>query len=670
MSEHSALNNALLQHFGRALDLVALKVLIKAQARVSIPNINILLGIQPKLDSYERVLMLYGFFNSCKTLDGKTARLEMFLLCMGLVTESARKMKEEENDYLFLLSLENMISYFKFYGVEENFERLNVVWSIINLHIESPISGVRDKLLTMFAKIVKNTNYALQVILPELLQRPWTDRNKFYLLAELFHEHKFLQIQEMNFSNLGDNFFKGLCMSLRYRHLFSPGQTLVKELIKQEMPQMYYSIADIFIFGSLLEKKVMIEHWSCLWNQADRDNIFIQMDTKCDFEAIIQTARIELDIFSHLVILRNIFSKQFQHRGFDVQAIDQIINDKWTIMSDHHFIEAQIYEIFVENVNTGVDTSESLKFLENFIESRCETADAAFRMNILKKLPSFLLHLAKLASKDRSVDNFFEFLRDKVFLQGVSSTIYQRQIFALKVLQTVLTLFVKNHPNDSHDSVVIQKIWDVRDNRSRQLLLHLASHSDFDDVRTLAYELLSKYLPGPTELINENVYQLRYPNFQTRFSIFNEYKAGNIDALKQIFKQGLDVTEESLRHMRKDPLHAVKNEVNLFKPLDCLNEFLIHDGISLESLENDGELIELVKCVSDVIIDLINSKEQGIDFSKLDENLLLLVEQSSVKSSHVEKDKKLLLQSFWQTLRVSFYLPFIDAFSFILSQTS
>lgn len=640
-AEFNALNRALLQHFGRALDLLALKTLAKAQARVSISDISVLFNIQfDKFDSYEKVIMLYGFFNSTKTLS--TGRDELFELCLRLLIESARKLREEEeNDYLFLLSIENMTSFFKFYGTDESLERLQRVWAMVNLYLESTMIGIRDRLLILVGKLVKNRGFVVDILLPEMLERPWIDRNKYYVLAELLNEQKFPTLAETRDPNMGDLFFQGLCLSLKYRHLFSPGQALVKVLLKQEVPMMRETIANIFIFGSVHEKKHMIEQWSCSWTAADKDAIFGHIYARCDFDAIVQTARVENEIFGHLVVLRNAFARQFSAHGFDNASIDGVIREKWLSMSDGHFIECQVYEIFVENVHSNMEIAESLTFLRRFIQTRYVVQDSGFRQNLLKKLPHLLQHLAKSSP---TFDTFFTFIHE-LFLSGVQSDIYQHQIFAVKLFQTVLGLF------KSHEQLKILH-WDLESNIHHEALMTLATTSDFDDVRNLSYDLLSRYLShSQATEINPNLYNLPYPNFKVRFMI--DTATDNHEPIREWFRGALDVTENSLQQMKHDPLNAVKNEVNLFKPLDCFNEFFLNDKIRLEAMENDGELIELVKCVADVIIDLINSKEQGLDFSKLDENLELLVEQSQVRSAHVDKDKKKLLHSFWHTLRVS-----------------
>lgn len=300
--EYNALNHSLLQHFGRALDLITIKTLSKAQSKISISNIDVLLTIQAKLDSYEKVIMLYGFFNSCKQLDKCLARAEMFALCFNLMIESAKKSKEEENEYLFLLSVENLISYFKFYGAEnESLDNLARVYEMIDLHLETAIQGVRDRFLSLFAKLVKHQLFATRMLLPSILKRPWNDRNKFYLLAELLDEQKYCTLQGLEDANLKDeHFFNGICLSLKYRHLYSPGQAIVKVLLKQEVPRMREVIAEILIMGNFLDKKYMIEHWSALLNVRDKDAVFSHVCTLVDLDSIIQKAKLEHEAFVNL----------------------------------------------------------------------------------------------------------------------------------------------------------------------------------------------------------------------------------------------------------------------------------------------------------------------------------------------------------------------------------
>lgn len=661
------------------MDLITIKTLAKAQAKISIGNIDALLTIQAKLDSYEKVIMLYGFFNSCKQLDKSLVRTEMFALCFNLLIESAKKTKEEENEYLFVLSVENLISYFKFYGAEdESLDNLARVWEMIDLHLETAIQGVRDRFLSLFAKLVKHGVFARKMLLPSLLRRPWNDRNKFYLLAELIDEQKYCTLQGLEEANLKDeHFFNGICLSLKYRHLCSPGQAIVKILLKQEVTKMREVIAEILMRGCFLDKKYMVEHWSAQMNVRDKEAVFKHICTIMDLDSIMQKAKLEHEAFVNLgkldrfspvtrpskqlfwlfsVLIRSLFAKQITSKD-QHSTIDSLIQDKWANLSGSRFIEAHVYEIIVENIASDIN---SLEFLKNFITVRYEVQDSSFRQNLVKKLPQMLLHLMKIGVDNPEVCNFLLFLQNDIFLPGIQSDVYQPQIFAVKLLQTVCaTFFDTKHehtrkPNDPHsgERLIKENLWNIHDETYHKLLIHLVCNSQFDDVRALTYELITKYMKIEC-IFTEDVYDSDYPHYHTKLLITTFMKDNRADMLANQFKTALEVLANSLQQMKNDPLAAVKHEINLYKPLDCLNEFLnIDSHIKLEMFENDGELIEVVKCVSDVIIDLINSKEQGLDFSKLDENLEALVAQSNAKSDNIDKDKKLLLHSFWHTLRV------------------
>lgn len=270
-----------------------------------------------------------------------------------------------------------------------------------------------------------------------------------------------------------------------------------------------------------------------------------------------------------------------------------------------------------------------------------------------------LLHLTKIGLDNQDVCQFLLFLQNEIFLPGLTSEIYQPQVFAIKLLQSVCVLFFDakhenaKRANDPHfgERLLAENIWNIHDKTYHNLLINLVCNSHFDDVRALTYELITKYMAVECSFTHD-IYDAEYPQYYTKLLIHTFRKDESSELLAEHFKTALDVLANSLQQMKNDPLAAVKYQINLYKPLDCLNEFL-EANLQLERFENDGELIEVVKCVSDVIIDLINSKEQGLDFSKLDENLENLVAQSNAQSDNIDKDKKLLLHSFWHTLRVS-----------------
>lgn len=310
-------------------------------------------------------------------------------------------------------------------------------------------------------------------------------------------------------------------------------------------------------------------------------------------------------------------------------TIDSLIQDKWANLSGSRFIEAHVYEIIVENIASD---HSSLEFLKNFITVRYEVQDSSFRQNLVKKLPQMLLQLMKIGLDDPDVCQFLLFLQNDIFLPGIQSEVYQPQIFAIKLLQTVcVSFFDAKHdharkPSDPHSGkrLINENLWNIHDKTYHKLLIHLTCNSNFDDVRALTYELITKYMTIECNF-TQDVYESEYPHYHTKLLIMTFMKDNQTEMLAEHFKTALEVLANSLQQMKYDPLAAVKHQINLYKPLDCLNEFLnIESNLRLEMFENDGELIEVVKCVSDVIIDLINSKEQGLDFSKLVRYLIYL----------------------------------------------
>lgn len=563
--------------------------------------------------------------------------------------------------------------------------------------LESPFNSARQEALNFFEYWILDPLIARRIFKRITNEWPWTNRNKYYFLSIIFDKHSFYELLDLNDEMDPTYFLNGVAISLQYRNLISPGQTLAIGLTKQEVPEMFLVIADVLRNGPAFELQNCINHWMrCIYN-SDRvfDLLMLSSKTILDETAMPYLHR---DNHLRLVLFRQCFKQQFE-RLEHIAEIDAFIKAKSGQFKLVHKIP-MIEVIITRSMTNADELNENLDYLERFLKANMMEECSALRNDILKLMPNLLYLLAThLKCGDTVVPRikqFFQFIKMEIWQVGIQEhLVYQPLIFSLKLFEIMLkTLYggrgegviKKYNPaiNDKLKAMLCteDKVWELcaLDNFNYLLAL-LTCH--FDDVREIASELLIRFFQSfakdvemPAAIFyNQDIHQCSYAHHLVRVVINSRAPEVN-EPLYQNIRSELRKNCENYQ----DPLLKVKAGQHFYGAANCLSEFYTmaqyrYDGLGRSQEGNSTPVTYKIFAPIEMRedIDLVGSCVQLLlkffkfgwnaeeiigspSFEKMDGSLTMLVESSSYRADNLFQNKNLLLLSTWMSLKVVFFI--------------
>lgn len=542
---------------------------------------------------------------------------------------------------------------------------------------ESPFNGARQEALIFFAYWIQDAHIAHAVFERITATWAWTNRNKYYFLAIICDRHNFYELLSSSCLKMeADYFLKGVTLSLQYRNLISPGQTLTISLTRQKVPEVFQAIANILRSGSEFELQNCINHWlHCIYY---KEKVFDLLElNSCDILSSSQFAYLLQDNMLRLVLFRSCFKQCFE-KSPNVRHIDSFIMSSGQKLDIVH--KTSIFDVIITNtINDTPRMSENLSYLEQFLKANMSEACSALRQDILKLMPNLMYLFATLLRNNENVTRireFFTFVRHEIFEFGISQMQYQTLIFSLRLYEILMkTLYgsrtdrlIKKFNADVNNRLKaflqLDELWPLCSLDNYQRLLRLLQ-SDYDDVRDITCELLIRFFPQndinelcDAAIRHQNIHQCSYAHYMARVAI-NMSDAGFYWRLRQYLLDDLPAFEA-------DPLSKVRNGHHLFGALNCVNEFYsmaiyrFDDRWARDFSEVEiHDDIELTCTIIAMLMRLLGG-ESGADgqsgspsFEKMDESLTSLVDQSKYHSGGDDKlvEKKFILLSLWMTLK-------------------
>uniref|UniRef100_A0A182PU05 DUF2428 domain-containing protein n=1 Tax=Anopheles epiroticus TaxID=199890 RepID=A0A182PU05_9DIPT len=136
------------------------------------------------------------------------------------------------------------------------------MWHVVLINLESPYHGARENMLALIKLLIRDHTFTHNVVLPEVGRWSWMNRNKFYLLAVLLGQYPWETVRgqlQLTQDLLGE----ALIISLRYKHLYTGGQMLVRLLHSdQQMSEFVYKLAiRVFLRQELSDVQTMVKYW-------------------------------------------------------------------------------------------------------------------------------------------------------------------------------------------------------------------------------------------------------------------------------------------------------------------------------------------------------------------------------------------------------------------------
>uniref|UniRef100_A0A182IQ53 DUF2428 domain-containing protein n=1 Tax=Anopheles atroparvus TaxID=41427 RepID=A0A182IQ53_ANOAO len=115
------------------------------------------------------------------------------------------------------------------------------IWKVTLVHLESPYRGVRELMLRLLKHLVRNDQFAFKIFLCSLERWHWQNRNKYHLLALLMCEYRPGNVLQRS-TIVVDELENALVQSLRYKHLLSGGQAMLRAMPSENVHRLVANV--------------------------------------------------------------------------------------------------------------------------------------------------------------------------------------------------------------------------------------------------------------------------------------------------------------------------------------------------------------------------------------------------------------------------------------------
>ncbi|KAJ6640334.1 Thyroid adenoma-associated protein like, partial [Pseudolycoriella hygida] len=538
---------------------------------------------------------------------------------------------------------------------------------------ESSFNGVRQEALDLFTYWIKDKIVAMDVFAKICFSWPWTNRNKYYFLTILFEWHDFYYLLQRG--EIPPTYFvRGAVISLQYRNLISPGQTLIVQLAKDKVNEVYEVIADVLRNAKDFELQNCVQWLHCI---PHLERLYELLDLADENILVNEKFSYLLDEnMTKLVIFRRAFKTCFQQHT-KIMEIDRLIVSNYDIVDLAH--RAAIFEVLISNTMTHLGNIEkNLHHLQNFLRDNMYHEFAALRQDIMKLLPGLFYLLTSILKscsnelKDE-IKTFFQFLKLQIFDKGIVLEPYPPVIFSLRLYEILMKLLygrredrlIKEFNVDKNNRLksflIDENVWNPCSVEHCSALTGLMK-SEFDDVRDIATELLVRFFPTGSI---ENMYQelmtssditlCRHAHLFARIAIKNDEPKLE-ESLKEFLNRNVFDYD--------DPFFKIMTGNHLFGAINCVNEFYSFHKKAIGLKDTKSVLpknalfdITLADKITDRSLLLLRTAcfdeidKCSPSFEKMDESLELLLLRSSYPVVDIFEDKKSLLLSIWLTVK-------------------
>ncbi|XP_055384273.1 uncharacterized protein LOC129613948 [Condylostylus longicornis] len=546
---------------------------------------------------------------------------------------------------------------------------------------------IRDEILQLFERYVQRSpEEACEIVFIVLNYMPWTNKNKFYILSIIFkvYSYEFVKTR-VEFEN--EEFFEGIRLALTFKHLFSAAQCLIRSLNNLSNEIFIEFILKLFENASEKEMVNLNSQW---WKHIEnREQIYFKLNMDNIFRNVTQSSS---GTYRNILIC-------YLFRSNILKSDENTFYKILIYFIDHYgkFDEkAQLFIYkFITDTLSNVNLMERyglfndiMNFFVGFFKVNIYTSLPDFRQSILEKVPdiinfaSKILHWASDTASAKSVQLINEieiFFRNiiEIYECGISlSNEYQPIIFSLKLFnQTLKTIYlkperinVKNLTNQKLIEFLNEKsIFDFKKVQIQLLQLLDNDLVQYDDVQAItvniinSINLISSESPD-YEAILENCKikckSLEYNKCCKASIIASLIVDKNLDANNRLYEFCINNLSNSFKNFEQDPLLMCKTVHHLFGFINCLN-ILFSTEKQKYLFEDYENVIEICFDINKIILKLLKIANENIDentsasFEIMDESLDLLLQKSKIKTDNSILDRKLLLLSFWTTLKAT-----------------
>lgn len=646
------------------------RILYKANKKVIFRDI--LKGLKINV----KVYAISGIFTSEYALIA--SRQELYDICVQCLDETSVLYTK-----YYVNSLKNLIYFFRIF-TEVQIDCISI-WRRIYKSLEVPYAGIRENSLILIECLIVRDEIFSQHLYMEVTDNwSWTNRYKYYILAVIFSNYPIENFAEEEREKI--LLMSGIKISLNYKNLLSPSQSLIKEaLVQQSAPSRIIdkdTFADLIKNSSSFEFENLINQW--MIHVKNFKEIYEKLELYFPYELLVESEKykyLQNDNYERLVYLRNVLKAEFRSH-IDVKLIDSFLITKTESLSDigkAHLMEI-IYNTLTKDIHE--DFEENLKCLKTFIINCYATNCPALRHIILKKLSMILDFLAKTfygaPLLHCHIIDFMTVLKDQIYSKGIQETDYQSIIFSLKLFEILLKSLSGDCAQRLNKSTILSfnkhlqeyligtDVWNFFSVKHFNDIFNLLMN-EYDDIREISSRILIKFyindIPMSIESLEErcfdfitstNISKCSNGLHYSRLYVHNQ--KSTIDSIKDLKMKLLTKLRANYIDFLEDPLKCSRSGQHLYGFLNCLNEIFQCTNTSTDA----PDILSLTNEINDSMLKLLNLPDDGTnftpDFEIMDQSLNILVEKSTKRGDNDQDDRKYLLLSIWLTLKVKFNL--------------
>lgn len=585
----------------------------------------------------------------------------------------------DESNY-FGLSIEN---YLRAYEIGLATKNESFLYTVIITNLENHYICTHKPLLQLFEQVIAvySEKSHPDVIEDVLCELPWTNRNKYYLLGIILSKNENLLFEHRSYNE--DFLLNGLRTGLQYRRLLSPSQALVRVVCNHPKFQSKFIkiVADILRNRNDIEVQNLIKYWYGQFSQDFIELLFTELQLNKPLPVYQPTSK----DFKRLIVFRKLFKGLFQNAN----VIKQIETQSCLVQDEDAKIDT--LHILMDKVVKRIDMEHiegDIMCLLTFLECNMGFESTLYRDHhvMKKRMPEFLNFLASHKMRNvKLLTVVFTFIKENLIQHGINESTYQHNIFAIKLLEVVLKLYLSEQQpkltkkTNKEKNLIFseflksEKIWDICDKHLFYQLVEMIQNVN-NDVVELAVKLLSEFyiqrsimdqilvnnslnfLDFIEEKINvymNNVnlqkadtahlyYRLKFEYLITQDELSERELIKLVEALKCRFM---------LLKSRNDPVAAMNNGKHLFTVINSIEYYLMKMQPCQIKSKTCLSLNVILKLVVHHFLTYVNDIKYGPNYNWLDQRLECIVENSQADIDDIDVTKKRLLHYIWYTLK-------------------
>lgn len=570
-------------------------------------------------------------------------------------------LKYSKDTRYFALSIENFIMAYdtKVITKNEPFHFTVLLTNLENAHV-----NVHKLLLELFKRMVKCYKadaYYDKDMINDVIELPWTNRNKFSLLANLIWvNHELLMLHPKFKMSM---FLEGIQIGLTNRHLLSASQSLIKSM--QSKDAFKFQLVDTLaqlLWNDVDEQKVknVLQFWLSPFDPQLMGKLYAALSEGGKLRGIPTTS----EKFYRVLLLRNGFK-----RNFDYPELDERIRD-FACDIDELPKKIEIFHILMDQVQSETDDHQRLSnilVLLKFLRFNISIKDSGFvELNVMRKLPDLFNLLATRKFRHEVIlKEIFGVIRDDLYQHGLDLGCYESITFSLQLLQVILKLYFgasearPRKANKSESSLGFGKylrdnrIWDVTSDSNFKQLVKLMQEDDNSDLSDLAMRILTDYFIKTSLVdgmqfdgesfstwIDEKVTDaLKQPAVSSSASAFRHFvlkfeHCVTKDLGVQELLTTINLLKSLFMNLKKspDPAQSLQEGVHLFKLMDCINYGITRLEPGKVQRTVTPVLNVLNKLIACHFLDFITDPSAPSSFEMIDEKMTKMIGKSRDES--------------------------------------